>query len=663
MNSEDPTLSEPERTRKTYLIVGAIAGAALLLLILVAIYANRTPQRASTRVAVRDTDKLEGARRDLAKATDHGTCRNVIQQINLFLAEHPKQRPPALTDEQRAFLSEHCLGNSSDGEMAEVEGGVFTLLDARYLSECFLFRDAAQSLEVNSRSQAEQADAAFRWAVRQVRLRESSAASKTEGEPVPPEFVVRRGWGTVQERALVFLALLQQLGVDGCLVVAPAGNGASSQCWACGALVNANEKEAAAKKEIRLFDPRLGIPLPGPTGEGVATLADVRKNPDLLKALTVNSIYPYDVTPEQVASSEIQLVAPLSGLSPRMAVLQKDLLGPSIKGRLTIQPKDSLERFMSVAASLNLPVRFDKRWTAVLRRFLPPDEGGSAKDFPFSLRLLPGFLGRNADSDTTRMTRQKLYDLQLAAWGYFPERARDLPWGADLGRRPRSIYGQLFSLFYLEPRRPRDLVLRGQYDEALGNLNLIRDKYDADKKRLSDALANGLDGHVKEWVDHAFEAYGALVRAEQVGANVPEAKHLVDQIWGQNATPLIVLIEGYAAKPLNAESVYLMALAWQEQAVRLQARLDRDRQAERVPTAADAEAARIAWQTALSWWRTLETDPAAFLSSVSARRLEAEAYAALGEGAAARAILEDLSGDLTPLEKTARLFLANRIKK
>src|SRR6266851_9340158 len=119
MNSEESTPSASERVIKARLIVGAGAGAVVVL-VLILIYGMRTPTRASTEAGVRETDKLDGARRDLAKSTDVGTCRNVVQQINLYLSDHAKRRPPALAAEQRVFLGEQCLGNASDNEMSEV---------------------------------------------------------------------------------------------------------------------------------------------------------------------------------------------------------------------------------------------------------------------------------------------------------------------------------------------------------------------------------------------------------------------------------------------------------------------------------------------------------------------------------------------------------------
>src|SRR5438876_6013200 len=153
MSFEEPTPSASERALTPYVIIGAIA-AALILLVSGFIYFGRTSPRASSEVKVYETDKLEAARRDLIKTTDPTTCRNAIQQINLYVSDHAKQRPPALSAEQRAFLSDQCLGDPT--EMAEVEGTSYTLLDAHHMAECYLFRDVAQTLEVSGRPAAEQ---------------------------------------------------------------------------------------------------------------------------------------------------------------------------------------------------------------------------------------------------------------------------------------------------------------------------------------------------------------------------------------------------------------------------------------------------------------------------------------------------------------------------
>src|SRR5262249_60746163 len=88
--------------------------------------------------------------------------------------------------------------------------------------------------------------------------------------------------------------------------------------------------------DLSLFDPRLGLPLPGPDGKGVATLAAVRKDPALLAQLSTGE-HRYDVTAEQAQAAEARVAFPLSALSPRMRHLQDKLL-PQARAHPAIHP-------------------------------------------------------------------------------------------------------------------------------------------------------------------------------------------------------------------------------------------------------------------------------------------------------------------------------------
>src|SRR6266851_6706204 len=215
--STEESASVARGARNRYLLYG-IGAAAVALIGIGIIYSLRSPPPSvEKKDDSRQTDTLESVKSGLAKSTDSGTCKNAVQQLNSYLSQHPERKASALTAEQRKCLTEKCLGDPS--EMAELEGASFTLLDAQHLDECFLFRDAAQSLEVNGLPAAEQAAAAFRWVICQVRLRASlHLDGNADPDPIPPQFVLRRGWGTPEERALVFLALLRQLGIEGCLI-------------------------------------------------------------------------------------------------------------------------------------------------------------------------------------------------------------------------------------------------------------------------------------------------------------------------------------------------------------------------------------------------------------------------------------------------------------
>jgi hypothetical protein len=469
--------------------------------------------------------------------------------------------------------------------------------------------------------------------------------------------VVRRGSGTAEERALVFLALLRQLGIDGCLIASPGSDGSRPLYWACGALVDGKpEKDGVAPKQVLLFDHRMGMALPGPNGREILTLSALCAHTELLKPLTVNPEHPYDVKPESVAAAEIHLVAPLSALAPRMAFLQKELLAPAIKGRLTLDVEESLHQFAGSAP--RVPVHVATRFTGLLRRFVPADEGGTDKVFPFDPRLLPG-LFRGQDIFPLQMLHKRLFEFELVPWTYFPEDLSRLPLGSVLGGRTRGMFQRMFMNFYLEPRKPRDLVLRGRYDEAVDYLVAFRDQLKDYRKRYEEAENIPEFKHERDaWPKKATDAYAALINAEKEGPGaVAEAKQRVDAVWKEGERILSVTVEGQAARPLDSETTYVLAQAKHEQAARLQARIDKDRAAGREVSSDETAAARKAWQTTLGWWK--DANVSALAPAV--RWHQAEAHLALGDKAAARAFLTDLTGNLGPLEKTARLYKANQL--
>src|SRR5262249_31560451 len=136
-----------------------------------------------------------------------------------------------------------------------------------------------------------------------------------------------------------------QLDVDGCLVCLRSGGANRAPLWACGALVG---------NDIHLFDPCLGLPLPGASPGQVATLAQVQAKPDVLKPLIDANDHPYDVTAEAVQQGEIYLAYPLSALAPRMRGLERMMQdpegrGPIIKGNLALDPAALPTRFAAAA--------------------------------------------------------------------------------------------------------------------------------------------------------------------------------------------------------------------------------------------------------------------------------------------------------------------------
>lgn len=571
-------------------------------------------------------DALEQARETLSRASDVMTCRTALLQVNRHLGRNPESRPALLTAEQRLMLQDPAQFGLNAAELAEVESSTFTPLDGQHLELCLLFRDVARWLEADSLPSADRANRAFAWTVRQVRLREGRG-----GEPVPPHFILRRGSGTVLERGLVFLALLEQLQVPGCLLGPATEAPTATNAWGCGALVEA----PGGGKQVLVFDLRLGLPLPG-------TLAQLRTQPELLKQLTVDPKQAYDLTSEQVRAARVYPAGFLSALAPRMDYLQEELPSGEAKLRLVIDPVQQAKAWQEAAGDAQ--VRLGKAALRSLRQFLPEDEGG-----------------------TDRVGAQvRMFESELVPWHELPERVRRLE--GEPGARLQNYFGLPFRALYLEPGGPRDALLRGRPNDAARDLVEMRRIMDTQKQLL--AVADRIDEQLDAWIPRVIEAHAEVVRAEAAAARDKSLQSAVgaalareEQVYKEGSRPLVTLLDGKSATARAGEVLYLLALCMHEQAERLEGRLEKARRAGQEPPAADVEAARNDWKEAAERWEMYVNENPTAANAPAGRTMAARALAAQGDTAKAAALLEDLSGNLTPAEKTARLYQAARLKQ
>jgi hypothetical protein len=597
-----------------------------------------------------EEDNLAAARQTLARQTDLTTCRGALGQINSELGENPQRRPPSLAQEQKDWLREQV--GLDPNELAEIDGGNYTQLDGQHLDRCFLLRDVARGLEVKGVRAAngatiheaglDLAARAFAWVGREVRLREH------DGEAVPPAFVLRRGWGTPLERALVFLALLEQLGdlsaprqeLLGCLLYLP-GDAGGERFWACGVV-------AGDGKDLHLFDPRLGLPISGP--KGIATLAEVRRQPEILAALTIDK-HLYDVTAEQARTARARLACSLSGLSPRMRYLQDELLAPAVRVRLAADTRAGLERVQTAcAAGAEKQPRVEvlRSSPGLLRRFLPPEEGGVDQG------------AMVAAGNAQRATHKDLFALELVPWTAMPTLFLDpkrFPANIELGQRIRTLFARPFIISAQEPGHARDLLLRGRYSSAITELVNEQEHWREQQKQR--ANARDLDRRTSAWAEDAIRAYAAQLRAQ------PGADEQVKALWGERqVAPVVLLLNSAIAAARNPEITYLLGLCMQEQAEQVQARLDlQARTPGTTQHPSDVEKAREAWVDARNTWKRYGEDYPAGNERVAVRRLRGRAEAMLGDWKAAVATWKELSDDMTPLEKLASLYLAQQLEK
>lgn len=647
---EPPMMSQEERPPTHYPIwIWLVPLIAVLGLIIYLAAGGKSPPATTRTSEARLTTEsgVETARQSLARQTDMNACRNALQQINTEIGDKPTLHPPSLTDEQKTWLHDHL--NLSDEELKELETSHYTHLDQHYLFRCLLMRDAAGALEIKGvRGKAggagvhekplDEAARAFAWVMREVRLRQRT------GEEVPPSFVVRRGWGDALERALVFLALLEQIGdpdaaqpeLLGFLLQVPNDSG-GMRLWACGVVVGDS-------KEVYLFDPHLGLPLPGPNGEGIATLAQARTQPKVLAQLNVEDKLRYPVTAEQARAAQAVLVCPLSALSPRLRYLQDKLLAPVVRVRLAADAASNLQRIKtacSTGADKPASVIVSRDLCTLLSRFLPADEGGT---------------------DTTlRMAR---FSLDLVPWKALPSGFLDesiFPPKTELGSRLRNRFAGFFYFPTMEPGQPRDLMLRGRYSSAVPLLVRERDQWTSQLVQRANAV--DLEQKVDQWVERATREYADLYRAKGAQAR-QAAQKKVQELWDDRVFwPIGILLNSAAAKARNPEVAYELGLCSQEQAEQLQARLDLETQAGVTPYPSDVEKAKADWRNARNAWKRFEEDYPRHRDRAAARRLRGRAEAMLDDPVAAIASWKNVADCPTELEKIGSLYLAQQWQK
>jgi hypothetical protein len=163
------------------------------------------------------------------------------------------------------------------------------------------------------------AAALFDWTIRNVQLDADESAT-----PHRPGQALMFGHGTAEQRAWIFALLCRHQRLSPMILVLPeegAGKAQQfsdgTQMWAVGVL---------AGGQVFLFDTRLGLPVSGPGGQGIATLAQALADDAVLRQLDVENA-PYPVTADALKAVEARIVADPFDLSRRAAQVQANLAG------------------------------------------------------------------------------------------------------------------------------------------------------------------------------------------------------------------------------------------------------------------------------------------------------------------------------------------------
>jgi hypothetical protein len=640
-----------------------------------------------------DSERSPSFREILVKNDDLGGCREALRLLNNSDAFRPAEGSEdtasasnirTLEAKRKEELSDPALLGIGKVEFDEIEGDHYTLLDGRHLDRCFLFYDVARSLSLVDQkklSVLEKASLAFDWSMRQVMTAGHSLV-------VPPEFTLRMGRGNGLERGLVFLALLEQTGCEGCLAFFPGDKKDDPKHIVCGVL---DDKGSAP--QLYLFDPSLGIPLPGPDGRGVATLQNLRNQEHLLAPLGVTKGDIYKVTPD-----EIELVSTLSSLAPRNAYLQKMLWESGTKVKLADPDiKSKQKRFQAVvepasSASGAIPVHYSAAHTGLLRSFLPATEGGSdASIRPFALGNMPGYAPERLNDMKVQTPLMYAYQWMMLDWRGFPTEMRELDYQSELGQTTRNTYMMLFMPYYGgSPKLGRDLLLRGLLDEAADKLTKDREELPnlagllaldpataaslfpnkettEETKEQQDWLKqinSKLPSKVAKWCSQVNELYGQVLLAEREknASKAEAARAEMAAIADSGRTLWLALLQASTAENRAFLASFQLALCQHERAERLQERLRRSGAS---ANSNQKEKARDAWDAAASTWNQFIRDYSQMPQAVHGSTWYARALAMQGNADQAARVLTQAfeKAQLTETERLAREFTAKQLQK
>ncbi len=648
-----------------------IPAAALLILILVMLFG--TPKDGGVEKPKEGEyggQELASVRPILGKSPDLASCKAVVGRLNAHLRQ-AKIDPPALSDAEKASLKKE-LG-LTDAELAELASPTFTPLDAYHIEGCILLRDAAASLEVQAPpgkdgrpvrlTPLELAEAAFAWTCRQVRL------APGDVEPAPVSFVLRRGWGNSIERALVFVALLEQFGLEegdksglqGCILTLPR-EGGGARIWGCGVAVG--DKPDG----LYLFDTRMGLPVPGPKGVGIATLAQAAADATVLTQLDAgkDSKDKYDVTLAQAKEAKLFVLCPLSSAAPRMRLLQDTLLRErafkdkalpaAVRVKLAETPASALGP-IRMAAGPKADVSFLPGGASSLRRGVPADEGGSDEGVPFQLGALPGFVGVQDRMASFKMPRSKILELAAVPWQYFPQEFNErdlLRFDRGVGGALRSVFAAPFTRAQRDPASPREQMLRGRVGKTTSE-QLVKERDHWHNARQRGPEARMTREEFDRWKDVAREADLLQARADAGTGDATQAR----QAMQAALKGVGVLISNAIAEPRAADLTYQMGLCMHERAIRSEMRaMLAARSGVALPD--EKQRARDGFEAAAGWWSELLKLFPNDLSATMGRRLWGEALMRLGQPAEARKTWNAAGQPATDIERLGDLWLARR---
>jgi Anaphase-promoting complex, cyclosome, subunit 3 len=309
------------------------------------------------------------ALRKLAEGIDTQPIQRTIFYLNQWLATHEPAKASWQEDKLLDTLPRTLRVDLGTPGLERLHQLQFAIDDIAYLQQTLWLHDIAtrvrrepsppelklwlKVIESNvGLPEAEQlatAERLFDWTIRNLQLDplppppkapEATAGSKSsdavdpalQGQLGPgyghvPLQSLLYGHADAHERARIFILLCRQAGIDAVMLGLEEKASPVPRAWTPAILVG---------RKLYLFEPSLGLPIPGPDGKGIASLDQIAADPKLLRQLDVEGT-PYPIAEKDLANVIALIDAEPAALSRRMQLLQTALPSSS-RLALSIQP-------------------------------------------------------------------------------------------------------------------------------------------------------------------------------------------------------------------------------------------------------------------------------------------------------------------------------------
>jgi hypothetical protein len=263
---------------------------------------------------------------------DEAVLKQLVDRFNQW----SRQATPSTEWQLDPLLESVAASLRSDEQLsphlkpAALGAAEFEPHEGRLLEEAIWIRDLSRWVTAGKLDDLGRATALFDWVVRNILLETDEDAAARR-----PWQVLIHGRGTADQRAWVFAIACRQQGLDTVILTPAAGEATFSL------------PAVIIDGQWYVFDTRLGLPLPGPDRQGVATLEQLRANDALLRQLDLSDS-PYPVSTGALQQLTANIVADPFDLSRAAFQLERKLSGDN-RVVLSTQPSRLAEQLKSVA--------------------------------------------------------------------------------------------------------------------------------------------------------------------------------------------------------------------------------------------------------------------------------------------------------------------------